>query len=148
MKKDRRTDAMMMLAGMGLGAMAMYFWDPDRGRARRALKQDQVAGRVRSGGRSLRSAGSTIGDRARGWTAEMRGRMSNELVTDRQLVERVRSELGHHAGSLQHLDVEATGGEVTLRGRASGISPDQVVRVVEHVRGVETVRDELDRSGS
>jgi len=145
MKQDHRTDAMMMLAGIGLGAMAMYFWDPDRGRARRAQKQGRIAGKVRSGGQSLRSAGSAIGDRARGLTAEMRGRLSDEVVTDRQLAERVRAELGHHAGSLSHLEVEAHGGEVTLRGRASGISPDKVVRVVEHVRGVETVRDELER---
>lgn len=147
MKNDRRMDAMKILAGMGLGAAAMYFWDPDRGRARRAQRQDQATGRLRSAVRGLRSAGSGLGDRARGMTAEMRGRMRSDLITDRQLIERVRSELGHHSGSLHQLEVEANNGEVTLRGRASGVSPDEVVTVVEHVRGVQTVRDELDRSG-
>ena len=137
---------MKILAGMGLGAAAMYFLDPDRGRARRAQRKDRTAGRLRSAGRSLRSVGGGLGDRARGVAAEMRGRLSSDVVTDRQLVERVRSELGHHAASLSHLEVDAMNGEVTVRGRASGISPDEVVKVVEHVRGVKVVHDQLDRS--
>jgi len=139
---------MKILAGVGLGAVAMYFWDPDRGRARRAQTQDQAAGHLRSTARNLRESGSGMRDRARGVAAQMRGRISPEMLTDRQLVERVRSELGHHTGSLHQLEVDAANGEVTLRGRAIGITPDEMIEVVEHVRGVQCVNDMLDRSGT
>lgn len=148
MRSFRSTDAMKLLAGVGLGAAAMYFWDPDRGRARRAQAQDQTAGRLRSTARNLQQTRSGLGNRARGMAAEFRGQVASESVSDRQLVERVRAELGHHTGSLQALEVNASDGEVTLRGFARGISPDAVIDLVEHVRGVELVNDLMDRSQS
>lgn len=143
MLKDQQDKAATLLAGIGIGAALMYFMDPQRGNARRAIAQDRAAGAARDVAWELDVARRDVRNRAQGVAAGVRNRLTHEEVEDEQLVERVRSELGHRADSLHRLDVTANAGTVTLRGSVRGADRDEVRSVVEHVRGVEHVVDEL-----
>lgn len=148
MKLMNQKSAAQMLAGIGIGAAAMYFLDPARGRVRRDMTQNRAGSTLRSSTWGLRKTGADLRNRARGMAAQMRQQFTTEEPSDNQLIERVRAELGHHAGSLHNLDVSASNGVITLSGYARGIDPDDVVSVVERVRGVGTVEDRLDRNMS
>ena len=132
-----------LLLGVGIGAAIMYFLDPGRGARRRALVRDQATSAVRSGRERMQQRAEDLRNRASGVVAEARGRMHDEVISDEQLVARVRSQLGHHVGHARAIDVAARDGTVTLRGEVSRTEVDEVVSVVRGVRGVEQVENEL-----
>jgi osmotically-inducible protein OsmY len=132
-----------LLLGVGLGVALMYFLDPGRGARRRALVRDRAGSVVRSGRRQLHDRAEDLRNRAAGTVAEVRGRMRDQPVSDEQLVARVRSNLGHHVGRAQAIDVTARGGTVTLRGELPRAELDEVLAAVRGVRGVERVENEL-----
>lgn len=144
MFKLQQDKAATLVAGIGIGAAIMYFLDPQRGNARRSVAQDRAAGTIRDVARDLEVARRDFRNRAQGVTAELRGRLSDEPVSNEQLVERVRAELGHHADSIHGLDVHADDGVVTLRGTVSGADTEDVRRVVGGVRGVREIHDEMN----
>jgi osmotically-inducible protein OsmY len=148
MRFDSRDEGVALLAGGGLGAALMYLLDPNRGAARRAQLADQTGGIMRSARRDLDIARRDLSHRAHGLAAEARSRLSDEDVSDEQLTERVRAELGHHANSLRRVDVTTTNGRVTLAGEVDAEAHDRLVSAARHVRGVEAVDDLLtDRRG-
>jgi hypothetical protein len=65
-------------------------------------------------------------------------------VDDRQLVERVRSQLGHVTSHPRAIDVEAHDGEVTLYGPVLASEMTEIVHLVASVDGVEHVINELE----
>jgi len=62
--------AMCFFGGAALGAVTMYYFDPDRGRSRRAMCEDQMAARGRRAARSLDKAGRDLAHRAQGLAHE------------------------------------------------------------------------------
>jgi len=62
--------AMCFFGGAALGAVTMYYFDPDRGRGRRAVCEDQWAARGRRAARDLDKAGRDLGHRAQGLAHE------------------------------------------------------------------------------
>jgi osmotically-inducible protein OsmY len=134
--------------GMGtllLGAGLMYLLDPQRGRQRRALITDKATSIVNRTGRTFRQVGKDLSNRARGVAAESRGMVAGrfrhgEPVSADQLLQRVRSEMGHvvsHPAAVQVMTDNA--GTVTLHGRVLASEADRLLAAVKGVGGVEEV---------
>jgi hypothetical protein len=68
---------MRVIGAFGLGALAMYFFDPVSGRRRRALARDQLV-----------HARHEIGDYAEGTAKDLRNRAYGLAAEARSLVER------------------------------------------------------------
>ena len=133
-----------LLTGAAVGAALLFVLDPNRGAKRRAMVRDKLlrAGRVTSEG-----AGATARDmtnRARGVAATLRGRLSDENVSDEVLRERVRAKLGRASSHPRALDVDVQDGSVTLRGPILASEVRDVRAVAASVRGVQGVVDELE----
>ena len=131
-----------LLFGSALGALAMYFLDPQQGRRRRARTRDKAV----HAGRVLNEAGRVTArdtvHRARGVWASTRKLFTSEAVSDEVLVGRVRAELGRFVSHSHAIEVSAEGGHVTLSGP---ILADEVRPVLRHVRRVPSVRAVSDR---
>ena len=67
-----------LLSGAALGAALAYVLDPDAGRRRRARLSDAVTSATRRTGRTLRSKGRHLSNRARGLQAETRRALKDE----------------------------------------------------------------------
>lgn len=131
------------VTGLALGAGLMYLLDPARGRRRRAMLTDKVASGATEAGNAVAASGRDVAHRTRGLVSETLGRFREDAVTDDTLVQRVRSELGHHTRGAAAIDVSATDGCVTLTGT---VAPDDVQGVVDatrDVRGVTEVRNRM-----
>jgi hypothetical protein len=71
------TMMLRVIGAFGLGALAMYFFDPDSGKRRRALLRDQLV-----------HARHEIGDYAEDTTKDLRNRAYGLVAEARGLVER------------------------------------------------------------
>jgi hypothetical protein len=129
---------------MFVGAIGMYFLDPDRGARRRAFIRDKTIRLTRRTRESASALGSDLQNRAHGMIAEMRARLSREAVDDRRLEARVRAELGRVCSHPKAITVFASGGHVTLSGPILAAERAGVLRAVGSVRGVREVTDALE----
>ena len=87
-----------VLGGVAVGAIGMYLLDPQMGRSRRALLQDQL---TRSGNVAREGLATTwrgASNRPCGLAAEARGRILREPSSNSVLAEHIRPELGFVAG--------------------------------------------------
>lgn len=95
METDKtRTFAAATLGGLGFGLAAMYWLDPRRGRARRALVTDKLASASRGVRRSADVALRDLGNRTQGLAAEARSAIRGDSADGRRIIERVGSLLG------------------------------------------------------
>jgi BON domain len=133
-----------LLGGIGIGAALMYFFDPDRGRRRRALLRDKLVSCTNQTEMYAGKAARDLRNRAQGLVAELGNNFRSEEVTDEQLVARVRAELGRHAVHQRALEITASEGRVTLRGPALASEVDELLSAVASVRGVAGVDSQLE----
>lgn len=144
---------MNWLAGMAIGALAMYIADPSEGRRRRALLQDKMSS---YSARTQKMVGGKVRDarnRLSGLQAE-----AMRMITPRQakpidnhvLEARVRSRVARAMPQLADLSVDADEGMVTLSGRLPAEEEGPLLELVEGIPGVEAVRfgAQLDDEGS
>jgi hypothetical protein len=73
---------MRTLVTLGLGALAMYLFDPQQGRRRRALLRDQVTHARRVVRERATGAARDLSNRAYGAAAEARSTVRTELEAD------------------------------------------------------------------
>lgn len=144
MRTRQSTNALALLAGIGIGAALMYFFDPDRGTRRRHMVSDQASRSLREAVRRLRDQAANTRNQVRGTAAEFRGRRRDEPVDDDRLVARVRAELGHHVRHTGAIEVRASGGRVFLTGPVLARELDDVLTTTAAVRGVRGVENQLD----
>jgi hypothetical protein len=137
--RERLDHTMTLVSGMILGATVMYMFDANRGARRRAYARDRVihAGHVL--GRGFRKRSKDWVNRALGSVAELRSSIKDRMATvpDDQLVDRVRSQLGHvvsHSGLLQ---VEARDGCVLVSGPVLVGEVEKIRRRITETRGVK-----------
>jgi hypothetical protein len=133
-----------MLTAVGVGAGLMYWLDPERGRRRRARLRDRA---VRAGHVGAEAVGTTVRDvaqRASGTAASVRRLTHRESVDDVVLVERVRAVLGRVVSHPHAIDVEASGGCVTVRGPILTAEVRPLLRAVQRVKGVKDVTSALE----
>jgi hypothetical protein len=132
-----------LVEGLAIGALGMYFFDPNRGRSRRSEMRDRAKGRARRIQHTLGVMGRDFYNRARGKTYEVTHYASRNRVSDEVLAERIRSGLGRcvtHPGSIQ---VEATDGHVILRGDILGSEVEAAVHCAKRYSGSKKLQNEL-----
>ena len=137
-----------ILFSAAVGALAMYFFDPQGGRRRRARTRDKVD----HAARRLRDAYDVTArdtrQRAVGMKAELRA-MSDRLlrrggpVSDDTLVGRVRAVLGRYVSHPHAIEVSASGREVALSGPILAHEVLGLLYAVKHVPGVRGVENRL-----
>jgi uncharacterized membrane protein len=134
-----------MLLAAGLGATAMYYLDPARGRYRRSLLRDKLAHARREARHGIGIAGRDLQHRAVGKTAGVLSQMrSGRRPDDRVLAERVRACLGRVVTHPSSIHVEAADGTVTLYGPILQHEVRPLLGCVVGVHGVRDVRSRLD----
>ena len=66
-----------LLGGIGAGAAAMYFLDPDRGARRRALVRDKAVGLKNDASQAITGKAKDLRNRAQGLAHEAKGLLSH-----------------------------------------------------------------------
>lgn len=133
-----------LLVAAGLGASAMYYLDPARGRYRRSLLRDRIVHAGHEAQHGLGVAGRDLQHRAFGKTAGVLSHLRSELPDDRVLIERVRACLGRAVTHPSSIHVEADDGVVVLSGPILQHEVRPLLSCVVNVQGVRDVRNELD----
>ena len=105
-----------VVGSLGLGAALMYFFDPDRGKRRRALVRDKVDAAAHKAADKAEKMGRDVRNRAYGMVVETKSLLRREEVGDDVLVQRVRARLGRLPVQIGAFSVSAHDGIVTLRG--------------------------------
>ncbi|MFN2646012.1 MAG: SRPBCC family protein [Burkholderiales bacterium] len=128
-----------------VGAAAMYFFDPQAGRRRRARTRDKLEHTQRR----LRDAYDvTLRDaqhRVQGLQAMSGKLLRREAdVSDQTLVGRVRAVLGRYVSHPHAIDVSAEGGELALSGPILAKEVPGLLGAVKHVAGVRGVQNRLE----
>lgn len=138
----------LMLIGAAGGAAAMYYADPDRGRARRSQATDQIGAAVRDGLETAEQQIDYRAGQAKGAVAE-RVDVGEREYDDRTLEHKVESEvLGHVDVDSGEVVVIAEDGHVTLRGPVPTQSRiDEILRRTRDLRGVRSVTNQLHLPG-
>lgn len=137
---NSRTLAML---SAGLGAAAMYYFDPARGRHRRALIRDQLVHSRHKAQHGLAVVGRDVRNRTVGTTASMRSLLHSPRVDDAVLADRVRAAIGRVVSHPSSIEVGAHDGTVTLAGPILADEAPFLIDCVRHVRGVRDIDDQL-----
>lgn len=133
---------LMLLVSAAMGAAAMYYFDPSRGRYRRALVRDQLVHTSHKTKRGIGVVGRDLRNRTIGTTAVVRSMFDAKPTDDVVLEDRVRAALGRVVTHPASIEVESHDGIVTLKGP---ILAEEVPQLIACVRGVRGVRDVVDR---
>lgn len=136
------TRPLRFLLTAGLGAATMYYFDPARGRYRRALVRDQLVHGEHKAVHGASVARRDARNRARGFVSALRSLLDSGPADDVVLVQRVRACLGRVVTHPHSIDVEASDGVVTLSGP---ILEDEAPLLVDCALGVSGVRDLQNR---
>ncbi|MCD0504784.1 BON domain-containing protein [Bordetella petrii] len=134
------------IATLALGAAAMYYLDPELGRRRRSRLCDQLTALRNDATDCLLAEGKYAADQVRGWTAGARDKMGLDEPpsSDRQLVERVRAQLGRLVSHPGAITVTATAGDITLSGHILQAEHNALLAAVRGMSGVQRVDDRLE----
>ena len=131
------------LISAAVGAMAMYFLDPQSGRRRRARTRDKA---VRYRHRVRDAWDVTLRDtqhRARGVLAASRRLVRRESVSDETLAGRVRAVLGRYVSHPHAVAVSVREGVVTLTGPILQAEVHPLLHAVKAVPGVRGAENGL-----
>ena len=131
------------IVGAAVGAGLMYFFDPVRGRRRRARLRDLAIHARRVERELLTKASRDAAHRARGLAERVRHAM-NDDAPDGVVEARVRAQIGRVASHPSAIEVQAVRGRLSLRGAVLASEAAAVVRCVERVPGVRVLIDQLD----
>jgi len=132
-----------LVGGVGLGAVLMYFFDPDRGKRRRELCRDKVEEAGNKVGSYADKVSRDVRNRASEIVADTKSLFAHEDLTDEDLVDRVRSKLGHHPIDSDAVDIQATKGAVILSGSVTASESLKLLKAARRVRGVSRVENQL-----
>lgn len=124
---------------LGLGALAMYYLDPDRGKRRRDLLSGSLIHYGYESRRFTRRFRRDLEHRTEGALAETKGLFSREQSSDEVLKERIRSILGRKVAHPDAVEIESHEGHVDVTGRVLEREAERIRRAVESVRGVRDV---------
>jgi uncharacterized membrane protein len=136
------------LAGLGTGAAAMYFLDPDRGNRRRAIVADKVARSARKVPRAIRVTKEDISNRAYGAFAETKTRLFSDDASDGVIEARVRSKMGRVVSHPHAIKVACENGDVTLSGPIRADEVKRLIKCASSVPGVRSVTNDLEQHDS
>jgi len=139
------------LTGAAAGAVAVYFLDPQHGRARRAQFVDWSGARLRRGWRALNQLGARTGSSAAAFPQKMVSlRSGPRPADDLTLRDRVESEVFRNADVPKgRINVDVESGVVTIRGQVdNAFQIASVEKAVLNVPGVVGVENLLHIDGT
>jgi len=140
----RQSSWTTVLSAAALGAAAMYLFDPDKGRRRRALGRDKIRSVVGDARNFVNVAARDANYRWRGVRALARRRFRREHAPDDlMLIERVRARMGRVVSHPHAIQVGANDGRVTLSGPILAREVEPLLDTVRSVWGVQSVDDHL-----
>lgn len=141
---------MRLAVALATGAAIMYYLDPQTGRRRRALARDKGVGAGHEVEDFARKGSKRLANRMRGAMARTRARarMSDTVVDDDQLRDRIRSKLGHLVDVPGTVDVQVHDGRVVFTGSAALHEIDALVDMVAAMPGVREVDNRLMSGGA
>lgn len=137
--RERFDHTITLVSGMIIGATAMYIFDANRGARRRANARDRMIHAGNLLGRGVRKRSRDWVNRALGSVAELRSSIKDRMSTvpDDQLVDRVRSQLGHVVSHSGLLRVEAREGCVLVSGPVLAGEGEKIKKRLAETRGVK-----------
>lgn len=131
-----------LAAGAAIGAAAMYLFDPNRGRARRARLAGEAASTMRKTAHEAAGRAEDLRNRAQGVLAKATAAVTpREPADDRIITDRVRSLMGHLTRHAHDIESEVKEGTVILRGALPEDERRALVAEVGRVQGVKSVID-------
>jgi hypothetical protein len=135
----------VFVRGVGVGATASYFLDPDEGPRRRALFRERVADWTRRGLGELEADLGDVTRRLAGVVATIRriARGTPPRIDDQAIAERLATQLGR----LEHPDsvtFDVRERRVHLRGVVLPRDAERARRAVRRALGARELVDELD----
>jgi hypothetical protein len=133
-----------LIDGLIVGAIGMYFMDPDRGRKRRHELRDRARSRVKRVQRNLNAMVRDFGNRSHGVIHDVKQLRNHEEVSNDVLMERLRSNLGRCVSHPAAVHVEATDGHVTLSGDILANEVEDAVHCVKRLAKGKSVVNELN----
>lgn len=132
------------LGAAALGAGAMYYFDPHRGRRRRVVAQDKMLSATHGMREYARGQARHVVDQGRGAVANLRSRLRKELPGDDQLNERIRARLGHLIAHPRAVHTSVVDGRVTLHGSIRRADLNKSMSALWLLRGVRDVDSRLE----
>ncbi len=130
--------------GLLVGAALMYFFDPARGRARRARARDLADHARNRERRFLGKAARDAQHRVHGVLERVR-HAAGETSDDEVIEARLHAALGRACRNAGAIETRVQNGEVTLRGPVLASEASAIVRCAKSVGGVRAVHDYLER---
>ena len=125
------------------GAAVMYFFDPVKGRRRRALVRDRGTAVRHDLENFARTKSKRAADHMKGAMARTRAAFAGEPVDDERLRDRIRAKLGHLVEHPSAVEVAVQDGRVVLSGRVDAEELDDLLDAVKSMLGVAGVESRL-----
>jgi uncharacterized membrane protein len=138
-------EALTVIGAAGLGMLAMYLFDPEAGKRRRAVATDKIHSAGLNMAHMADVASRDSVNRSRGLFAGLRSRVTPEReLSGRRIEERVRARMGRAVSNADALRVQADDdGTVALEGPVLAGEVSQLMAAVWAVHGVKKVDDHL-----
>jgi len=137
-----------LLLGLGLGAFIAFWWDPQRGHARRSAWRQRFEGAARRTSRSASRSLHTASSQARGTFAGIiHVEDESKEYNDATLAEKVESELFRDPSIPKgSININAERGVVVLRGQVEPAQVELIADRTRHISGVVDVDNRLKAS--
>ena len=125
-------------------AAAVYLFDPDRGRSRRAKLSDQASAWARKAEENARTQVEHQKDVVQGLAHDLTESFRPEPeFDDETLRQKVKSEaIGRWDGPKKDVEFDVDNGVVTLKGEVDAENMDELIRLVKGVSGVAAINDQ------
>jgi hypothetical protein len=137
---SRRRSFAVFAVGTLVGWLVAYFFDPDKGRGRRAKTRDMTSARMRRSSDSARKMRVRAENKAQGVRAEMRPRVGEADFNDPTLAQKIQSEVLRGPDFPKgKVNVNVENGRVVLRGELD--RPEQIKALEAAVAAVPGVRE-------
>lgn len=140
-----------LLKAIGLCAVtaaAVYYLDPEMGRRRRAQVRDKLDSMSHDASDYARTTGKKAAERVKGLAASARAPFSSGRTpledSDRQLRDRVRSQLDELVSHPRAIEVVVNQGSVSLRGQVLASERERLMSRVQAMPGVTHIDDRLE----
>lgn len=134
-----------MLAGMGLGAGLMYFFDPRVGNRRRAIVRDRMTRWSHNVNDAIGVTSRDLSHRVQGMLAMSRSMLMQKQDTPDRLQARVRSKMGRYVSHPSAIEVAADdSGRVVLQGPILEHELEDLLSAVASVSGVTAIENRLE----
>ena len=129
---------------LALGALAMYVFDPDKGKRRRAIGRDKARSLLLDTRDAVGVTRRDVAHRVQGLRARARRLLLQQPAPDDlQLIERVRARMGRLVSHPHAVQVGARDGRVTLSGPILAREVGPLLASIRNVWGVSEVEDRL-----